>query len=132
MRSILIVEDDHGACQILERVLSARYPGTVIHTAGDGRCGLERFVQHRPEIVITDVNMPEMDGIKMAWNIKSIDSSTRVIVLTAFGNKSISEASEGLGVTIDSYLLKPINFEGLFHAIENLRALLPPSHSAGH
>lgn len=119
MRSILIVEDDCAACQILEKVIAVRFPNFSLHTAEDGKSGLDCFIRHRPDIVITDINMPGMDGICMAGRIKSIKATTRIIVLTAFGNKTISEALLSQGISIDSYLLKPLNFRALFSAIES-------------
>jgi len=118
--SILIVEDDHAACQILEKVIAVKYPGVALYTAGDGKSGLDCFIKNSPDIVITDVNMPVMDGIRMAWKIKSIKAATRIIVLSAFCNKTVAEASNSLGFSVDSYLLKPVNFEGLFTAIDRV------------
>ena len=55
---------------MISRTLSIKYPGLNVHTAGNGAEGLEVFRRHRPEIVITDISMPVMDGIRMAREIK--------------------------------------------------------------
>jgi len=118
--SLLIVEDDHAACDIISRMVALRFPGCTIYTADDGRKGLELFKEHTPDVVITDVNMPVMDGFELAREIRSINANATYIVLTAYTDQSILEKFERIGYC--AYLLKPIDFNDLFAAIEKCNA----------
>ena len=113
--SLLIVEDDRAASDIIARMVGLRFPEYTIYTAYNGGQGLELFKKHAPDIVITDVNMPVMDGIELALKIRSIDANATYIVLTAYSNAAIFEKFQEIGVC--AYLLKPIDFEELFAAI---------------
>jgi len=126
--SILLVEDDMAAREILASVLTIKFPQIPIHIADNGKAGLECFNRHFPAIVITDVNMPVMDGIRMARQIKSINAKVKLIVLTAFSDKTILETSAVAGVGIDHYILKPADYEKLFKAIELCLAGVAPNH----
>ena len=115
--SLLIVEDDQAACDIIKRMVALRFPECAIYTADDGVKALELFKEHSPDIIITDVNMPVMDGVELAREIRLINANATYIVLTAYSSKSVFEKFKDLGFC--AYLLKPIDFDELFAAIEN-------------
>ena len=116
--SILLAEDDEDSRNILVSVFAVRFPGVAVHAADNGRTGLACFRKHSPAIVITDVNMPEMDGIRMASEIRSIDDGVILVVLTAFSDKHILENSAAADIRINHYILKPVNYEKLFATVE--------------
>jgi YesN/AraC family two-component response regulator len=118
--SLLIVEDDNAACEILARMSAKEFPDCTIQTAGNGVVGLKLYKEIRPNIVITDVNMPVMGGIEMAREIRLINDKAKFIVLTAYGDKIYFEKFKEIGFC--AYLLKPINFKELFAAIEKCSA----------
>ena len=114
--SMLIVEDDRVAIEVMGFIVSKRYPECGVSFAYDGEMGLEIFQERLPDIVITDINMPKMDGIKMAEAIKSIRAGTKIIVLTAYNHKIHQEHFAELGIS--EHLLKPVQFEKLFAAVD--------------
>ena len=116
--SILLAEDDEDSRQILASVLAVKFPGITLHTANNGRAGLEYFRNYSPAIVITDVNMPEMDGIRMAREIRSIDDGVVLVVLTAFSDKNILENSAAADIRIDHFIVKPVDYKKLFAIVE--------------
>ena len=120
--SMLVVEDDKVTLDVLHLIISRKYPDFTVYAAENGRKGLELFMEHMPEIVITDISMPEMDGIEMAGAIKSIKADTRLIVVTAYGTTSYQEKFDKIG--FDDFLAKPIEFEKLFAAINKCLASL--------
>ncbi|HEY4743015.1 MAG TPA: response regulator [Desulfuromonadaceae bacterium] len=126
--SILLVEDDGAAREILASVLVLKFPQIVFHVADNGKTGLECFDKHASAIVITDVNMPVMDGLRMARGIKSIMADVKMIVLTAFSDKSILETTAADGIGIDHYILKPVDYEKLFAVIEQCLAEVATGH----
>ena len=127
--SILLVEDDEAAREILTSVLAIKFPRIAFHVADNGKTGLEYFRRHSPAIVITDVNMPVMDGIRMARGIKSIAANVKLIVLTAFSDKTVLETTAVAGIGIDHYILKPVDYVKLFSAIEQCLAGVAPDHA---
>lgn len=118
--SLLMVEDDENARDIVVRMLALRFPDCTIYDAENGVRGLELFKEHAPEIILTDINMPEMDGIEMARAIKSIDAEATCIVLTAYGDRVITDRFKEIGFC--DHLMKPVNFKQLFEVIERCNA----------
>jgi len=113
--SLLIVEDCSITLKCYANILSMQCPEVTVYTASDGITGLELFKAHMPDIVLTDLHMPEMDGRQMAENIRAIRPETKVIILTGdkdrLGNFAWNE------VVFDHVLEKPINFQKLFAAL---------------
>lgn len=118
--SMLVAEDDKPAREILCLMIRKKFPHAVVYSAEDGGMGLELFRMHTPDIVVTDVNMPVMDGIRMAEEIKSLKADTKFIVLTAYNEKIFFEKFSEIGFS--AYILKPIEFRRLFAAIEKCEA----------
>ena len=114
--SLLIVEDDRVICQMLATVIQRKFCDATIYRAENGRIGLDLFKEHRPAIVITDINMPVMDGIEMAAAIKALQADAHFIVMTAYSDKAYFEKFSAIGFC--AYLLKPIMLPMLFAAIE--------------
>jgi YesN/AraC family two-component response regulator len=121
--SLLFVEDDSMICMAIGRMIAMQFPDVTVYTAENGQIGLELFKEHTPDIVITDINMPIMDGIQMAREIKSIKTNTKFIVVTGYSNKNYLEKFSEIG--FDDYIVKPVDFKKLFATIERCRAEIP-------
>jgi len=89
-----------------------------VFLAEDGKKGLELFKEHanKIDLIITDVNMPEMNGLEMAREIKAINHNIPIIVATAFSNSSY--LLEAIDLGIDKYVLKPIDIKKLFSVMK--------------
>ncbi|SNB44916.1 response regulator transcription factor [Geobacter sp. DSM 9736] len=122
--SVLVCEDDEIALELISKMISLCFPDFSVMCANNGRKGLSDFSRYLPDILITDVNMPEIDGIKLAQLVQSIKPETKTILITAYGDKTIREASRDRAVTIDHYFLKPLSFDHLFDAIDDCVARL--------
>ncbi|MCX8027377.1 MAG: response regulator [Thermodesulfovibrionales bacterium] len=103
--SILYVEDDAFIRKMLVSMLSNVV--REIHTAENGLEGLKMFKNINPDIVLTDIRMPVMDGLEMASQIKSINKDSRIIVTTAYGDTE--NLLKAIDIGIDNYVLKPID-----------------------
>ena len=114
--SLLIVEDDKLASEVTFIMVSQTFPNVTVYSAENGKMGVELFKKHNPDIVITDINMPGMDGIQMASEIKRINTDTKFIVLTGYSDKNYTKKFSEIG--INDYIVKPIVFEKLFSSIE--------------
>lgn len=120
--TVLYVEDDEDARKQFTEFLM-RPIGTLL-TAVNGAEGLEMYRRHKPHIVVTDILMPVMDGLTMVKEIRDLDPSVPVIVLTAFEQTGYLMRAINLG--IDKYVTKPVNsyllFEGLLECAHRLNA----------
>ena len=114
--SILIAEDDRVICEMLAKVIQRKYREVTLYCAGNGQIGVDLFKEHRPDIVITDINMPVMDGIEMVAAIKAIQADAHFIVMTAYSDKAYFEKFSAIGFCAN--LLKPIMLPTLFAAID--------------
>ncbi len=114
---ILVVDDEASARSGLEKLL--RQSGYVVDTAKDGKDALAVAAEHPPEVVVTDLKMPEMDGMTLLAKLREYDRDLPVIVATAFGEVSSAVAAMRAGAS--DYLTKPIDFEALLVAIERAR-----------
>lgn len=127
--SILLVEDEKFTLELLVNIITKKYPDVALHTAINGSTGLEIFKKQTSDIVITDIHMPEMGGMQMACKIHAIKPDTKFIVLTGdIGNLRV-RASSGKGFGIDHYIVKPINVELLFAAIEQCFSEIALQHA---
>ncbi|HEY4744026.1 MAG TPA: PAS domain S-box protein [Desulfuromonadaceae bacterium] len=120
--AILYAEDEADARELLSSVLTMKYPDVRLHLAETGQMGLELFRAHRPGIVITDINMPMMDGIQMSGEIKALEPETVIIALTAHSDtKYLLNAIE---IGINHYVLKPVDYGHLFAIIDKSRDMI--------
>lgn len=117
---ILYVEDEDIIRGIIERRL-VNYFGKV-YTAQNGEAGLYKFETYRPKVVITDIQMPIMNGIEMIEKIKEKQNDVKVIVTTAYSDSSYMLRSIEIGV--DKYILKPVSVDLLIDSIKQIAANL--------
>jgi len=114
-RTILLIEDDESLRKVMEYNL--REEGYSVVTAADGRSGLERFQAQAVDLVLTDIRMPEMDGMEVLTRLKTMQPDLPVIVLTAHG--TIDSAVEAIKVGAFDYLTKPFSREQLRAVVRN-------------
>lgn len=118
--SILYVEDDEDIRRLLEIKLR-RVAGEVI-VAENGRQGLEFYEKHSPDLVVSDVQMPEMNGLAMARAIKTLNRSTPVIFTTAVNDSDY--LLQAIEIGIDGYVIKPINPDLLWETLNKSASAL--------
>jgi len=112
---ILYVEDDEFTREEISEFLE--FEVDKIITAENGEEGLEKFKQHNIDIVITDINMPKMNGIDMAKKIKEINPNVPIIITSAYSDSEFIIKAIELG--INKYVLKPIDMDELLVMIQN-------------
>lgn len=94
----------------------------VAGTAGDGKDGMTLIREKRPDIVITDINMPKMDGLKMIAGLKSEFPDMQLIILT--GYREFEYARQAIELGVSRFLLKPSKMSELEEAIETVTGRL--------
>lgn len=116
-RKILVVEDHPDSRDLL--ALYLKMQGYTVYTAEDGHEALKLIQLDCPQLIITDLSMPHMDGVEMIKLVRQIPECrhTPIIVMTAFGNEEESAARRaGANQTIS----KPIEYESLIQRISQL------------
>ena len=121
---ILVVDDEPAVRDSLERAL--RLDGYDVELAAGGAEGLERTRATRPDAIVLDVLMPEMDGLEACRQLRAAGDRTPVLMLTA--RDGISDRVAGLDAGADDYLVKPFALEELQ---ARLRALLRRAEPRG-
>ena len=103
--TILYVEDEEEICAQTLRALN-RYTKKV-YVARDGEEGLELYKKYKPDIVVTDIRMPKLNGIEMSKAIKAIDTNQAIIVISAHSDSSFF--IDAIDLQLSGYILKPVN-----------------------
>ena len=111
---ILIVDDEATARGGLEKLLVQA--GYDVRTAADGVLALAAAAEHVPDVVVTDLRMPNMDGFELLAKLRAQDPSLPVIVATAFGN--VDSAVDAMRKGAADFITKPIDFDVLALAVE--------------
>ncbi len=114
---VLLIDDDPGIRKILRITLEDA--GYEVLTAEDGETGLRMNFEECPDIVITDVRMPGMDGIEVLRKIKAYDPDKEVIVTTAFSEMEL--AVKALQLNASDFITKPISDSALMVALERAK-----------
>lgn len=115
---LLLVEDDKDTRDLLVTILRAKFPGLDIFTAVNGRDAVEQFETLLPDVVVTDVNMPELNGLEMAGVVREIKPAVKIIVVTADTGKEALQHAIKDGLQIDQYVLKPVDIQEFFRAVQ--------------
>lgn len=117
---ILYVEDELDIREAVLEMLSRRIKNIIV--AQNGSEGLELYIKEKPDIVITDIRMPIMNGLDMAKKIKEINKNCQIIVTSA--HSDITYFTEAIEIGINQYVIKPINREKLFESIDKCATTL--------
>jgi len=129
MYDVILVDDEQIILQGLSRAFPwEQYDCRVVSTAMDGRQGLALVHQKRPHILLTDIRMPNLDGLSMIAALKSEFPDLQISVLTAFRDFDYAQRAIRLGVC--RYLLKPSRMEELHEAVAAMTAALAAAEAA--
>ncbi len=111
--TILYVEDDRDTYELFIPLLS-RFSKTVLHGI-NGAVGLEIYRREFPHIIVTDVQMPMMDGLSMAQEIRTVDRSVPIVVVSAF--EQASYLRRALDIGVDKFVTKPTNSNQIYQCL---------------
>ncbi len=114
-RTLLVAEDNESNYFLISSLLEDDY--NLIH-AWNGREAVEMFSEHRPDLVLMDINMPLMDGYESTRNIRQLSETVPVIAVTAYA--FASDRTRIMESGFNSYVSKPINSDRLISEIERL------------
>jgi DNA-binding NtrC family response regulator len=111
---ILVVDDEPSARSGLEELLLSA--GFRVDVAADGASAMAIAAETPPDVVVTDLEMPKMDGVTLLGKLREQDGDLPVIVVTAFGD--VSSAVTAMRAGAADYLTKPVDFDALTLSIE--------------
>jgi len=112
-RSILVIEDNADTRDVLKVMLELE--GAVVETAEAGEVGVRSAEQLRPDAVLCDIGLPDIDGLEAARMIRAVVESTRLIALTGYGRPE--DIRSALEAGFDAHLTKPVNFDQLLNLL---------------
>ena len=116
---ILVVDDEKLARDRLVRMIQKRDDSHVVGEASTGREALQKIAQFKPDIVLLDIRMPDMDGLEAAQHIMHMEAAPAVIFCTAYSEHAL----EAFNAQAIGYLLKPVKADQLEQALNNARKL---------
>jgi two-component system, chemotaxis family, chemotaxis protein CheY len=125
MTNILVIDDNEDLCETLLMLLEDEGYSAII--ARDGASGVRAFAESRPDLVITDVLMPEADGIEAIREIRALDPHARIVAMSGgavIGNAYYLRMAKTLGAM--EVLAKPFEIEDLVRVIEACLSAPPP------
>lgn len=115
-RRVLVVEDDDSARTALQLLLENS--GYQVATAPDGVAAMEHVAENVPEVIVTDLQMPRMDGMQLLEKIRETHRDVPVIVVTSVNDVSAAVAAMRAGA--EDYLTKPVDFDALSLVVERV------------
>lgn len=113
---VLVVEDDENLGQIMVEILTAA--GYEVQTADDGLHGFMMYVQQQPEVVLTDIQMPELDGLEMMRCIRALNPNVKTMYISGALNQyreALTRERKEYGALV---LDKPFSRNDLLHSMD--------------
>ena len=115
--TLLLVEDNDDVRQYLVACVSDQYRVMQAH---NGRAGIEKALEHTPDLIISDVMMPEKDGFELCQTLKNDERSSHIPIVLLTAKASVESRIAGLSRGADVYLAKPFHREELMLTVANL------------
>jgi CheY-like chemotaxis protein len=115
---ILVVDDNHGLRIAVSKMLSRL--GYEVSSADSGENGLSIFFKNRFDIVLSDYEMPGMDGVAFACRIKNISPRTRVVIMTGAGKETVFSRES---TAVDEVVSKPFTLAEIDETFQNLSGI---------
>jgi two-component system chemotaxis response regulator CheY len=108
MKTIMIV-DDSSTMRSLVKMMLLRIPGVVVVEAVNGKDALVKLRVGTPALLVTDINMPEMDGLQLVEEVRKTKSKAELPIIIVSTKGEEADIAKGLGLGANDYLPKPIN-----------------------
>lgn len=117
MATVLIVDDSRTSRKILRNILT-EHGYEIVGEAEDGQTGYEKYIELKPDLVTLDITMPVLDGLGSLEKIMELDSSAKVIMVTAAGQKS--KMVEAIKLGASEFIQKPFEPDQILSVIKTV------------
>ena len=111
--TILYIEDDEGVRSTNSRFLNRMF--NELFLASNGEEGYDLYKKYHPDIILTDINMPKLDGIALSKKIRLEDQNTKIIISTAYSDKKY--LMDAIELNLEKYIIKPLTNRNLMPAL---------------
>jgi len=119
MLTMIIADDEYNVREGLRNIIAwHEYGIQVVDVASDGLEALDLCLQHKPDILFTDIRMPMMDGLEVALKLKELACNTRIIIIS--GAQDFNYAKTALEVNAEGYILKPVKLPELKEVVHKV------------
>ncbi len=115
-KQILYIEDNPDNRTLVRRVLQSE--GYLVREAPDGHTGLQMAAEQRPDLVLMDINLPNVDGYEVTARLKQLAGMSQVPVIAVTANVMKGDREKTLAAGCDGYIQKPIDVDTLSNQIE--------------
>lgn len=122
-RSVLYIEDNPANLRLVEQILSG-LPNLHMWSAHEPLLGLELAMEHLPDLILLDINLPGMDGYQVLKQLRSKDASRSIPVIAISANAMPKDIKKGEEAGFDGYITKPVNVKELLEAVESKLAMV--------
>jgi len=112
---VLVIDDEHDFRAICAHVLDRGGYDTV--TAEDGASGLAAFTDRKPDLVVLDGNLPDLDGIEVCRRLRKLPGGAEVPVLMCTVRSAVVSIQHGLDAGVTDYVLKPFEMDDLLERV---------------
>jgi len=110
---VLLVEDEHNLATLLKNGIGDNFASFIL--ASNGKDGIEKFNQYLPNLIITDIMMPDLTGLDMAKELKKINPEVKIIILSAYSDTD--KLLNAIDIGIIKYFIKPFDPDELLDYI---------------
>jgi len=117
-RRVVIADDEPTVRTVLSGFFETAYQDCVVEAVADGAAAVAAVRRAAPDLVLLDIEMPGLDGVAALRQIRALDATVPVIMVT--GNESTRVAGDVIGLGAFSYLPKPVRFEYLRHIVASV------------
>lgn len=115
-KTLLLVEDEKETAQALAKLLKKYFK--QIFLAYDGQEGYDAYLLHRPDVILTDIQMPALTGLQMIEKIRKNDREVVITILTAYNDPTFMQS--GAKLRLDEYMIKPLDPQSVQSFLQKL------------
>lgn len=119
MHDVLYIEDNPANLRLVAQLLGRR-PNIHLWSAHEPFLGLELAAEHKPDLILLDINLPGMDGYEVLQELRKREATVNTPVLAISANAMPADIEKGMAAGFDDYITKPIDVKQLLNAVENI------------
>ena len=117
-KSVLYIEDNPANLRLVEQILMS-LPNLHMWSAPEPLLGLELAMEHLPDLILLDINLPGMDGFEVLKQLRSKEVSREIPVIAISANAMSKDIEKGEAAGFDGYITKPVNVKELLSIVES-------------